>query len=77
MEFLKHLFTEVDNTTADLSKLLAAMSIVNALGLSIYVVVWKGQPFDLQAYGMGIAALFAGTAALLKFKKDTSDSTPQ
>ena len=74
MDFFKHLFTEVDNSTFDLSKILAAASVINALGLTIYVVAWKGQPFDLQAYGIGISALFAGTAALLKFKKESGDT---
>ena len=76
MNFLKNMFTEIDNQTFDLSKFLAALSVLNALGLSIYVVAFKNQPFDLQAYGIGISALFAGTAALFKFKKDSGD-TPQ
>ena len=74
MGFLKGMFTEVDNQTFDMSKALAALSVLTALGLAIYSVVWKGDTFDLNAYGMGIAALFAGTAALLKFKKDSGEA---
>lgn len=74
MDFFRHAFTEVDNQTWDVSKMLAAASVLNAIGLTIYVVAFKGQPFDLQAYGIGISALFAGTAALLKFKKDSGDT---
>lgn len=73
MGFLKGMFTEIDNQTFDMSKALAALSVLTALGLSIYSVVLKGEPFDMNQYGIGIAAVFAGTAALLKFKKDTTE----
>jgi hypothetical protein len=67
------MFTEVDNKTFDLSKILAALSVVTSLILSIYSVVWRGDSFDVNSYGMGMAALFAGTAALLRFKKDSGE----
>jgi hypothetical protein len=68
------MFTEVDNKTFDLSKILAALSVVTSLILSVYSVVWRGDSFDVNSYGMGMAALFAGTAALLKFKKDSGEA---
>jgi hypothetical protein len=67
------MFTEVDNKTFDLSKILAALSVVTSLILSVYSVVWRGDSFDVNSYGMGMAALFAGTAALLRFKKDSGE----
>jgi len=73
VEFLKSMFTEVDNKTFDLSKILAALSVVTSLILSVYSVVWRGDSFDVNSYGMGMAALFAGTAALLRFKKDSGE----
>ena len=42
-----------------------------ALGLQIYVVVWKGQPFDLQAFGIGMGALCASVGAALNLKAKT------
>jgi hypothetical protein len=73
MQFLKSMFTEIDNETFDLSKILAALSVLTSIFLAIYSVVFRGDLFDVNSYGIGMAALFAGTAALLKFKKDSGD----
>lgn len=69
---LKQMFTEVDNETIDLSKILAACSVVTGLGLAIYAVVFNHNTFDMVSFGSGIGFLFAGTAALLKFKKESN-----
>lgn len=71
-EALKQMFTEVDNETWDISKILAACSVVTGLGLSVYAVVFNGNTFDMVSFGSGIGFLFAGTAALLKFKKESN-----
>lgn len=70
-QFLKHLLTESDNATFDLSRVLAALSILSGLGLQAYAVGWKGQPFDMQVFGVGTGALFAGVGVALGMKKDT------
>ena len=72
-KFLNDLFTETDNHTFDLAKILALLAIVNGLGLATYEVVQKGTPFDFQSFGAGVGVLFAGLAAVLGFKKDTND----
>lgn len=68
---IKKAFTEIDNETWDLSKILAAITIITAIGLTVYTVVWKEAVFDPNNFGMGLSALFAATAALLKFKKES------
>lgn len=70
---MKKLFTEVDNETYDITKILATASVSTGLGLSVYAVVVNNNPFDMVAFGTGIGLLFSGTAALLKFKKDTGE----
>lgn len=66
-------FTEVDNKTFDITKVLAVVSIVTAIGLAIYSVVSQGQPFNYQDYGLGTAALFAGVGVALGLKKDSNE----
>lgn len=70
-KFLNDLFTEADNHTFDLAKILALVAIINGLGLATYEVVQKGTPFDFQSFGAGVGILFAGLAAVLGFKKET------
>ncbi len=68
---LNDMLTGLDNQTHDIARWLAAASFVVAMGLSVYVVVWKGQAFDLQQYGIGLSALFAGLGVALKLKEST------
>ena len=72
-KFLNDMFTEVDNRTFDLSKVLAVMAVINGLGLTIYEVVWKGTTFNMESYGLGVGLLFGGLAAVLTFKKESND----
>ena len=71
MNFLKSISTGKDNTTHDVARVLAICSFLTGLGLSIYAVAWKGQAFDLQQFGIGIGAMFAGLGAALKLKENT------
>ena len=68
------LMTESDNLTHDLYRYLAVASIVTGLGLQIYVIGWKSQPFDMQMFGVGVGALFTGVAIALKLKRETVDN---
>lgn len=65
-------FTEVDNKTFDITKVLAVVSVGTGIGLAIFSVVAKGQEFNYQDYGLGTAALFAGVGVALGLKKDTN-----
>lgn len=70
-DFLQHLFTESDNITHDLYRYLSVLSIVTGLGLQTYAIGWKGQPFDMQTFGIGVGALFAGVGVALGLKRET------
>ena len=70
--FMIHLFTESDNKTFDVTRVLAALSILTGLALAVISVVFKNTPLNMQDYGIGIGALFAGVGAALGLKKDTN-----
>ncbi|HQR02485.1 MAG: hypothetical protein JSR19_06930 [Proteobacteria bacterium] len=72
-DILRQLFTERDNETHDIARWLAALSVLVGLGLNTYAVV-KGQPFDMQAFGIGCGALFGGLGVALKLKKESGDA---
>ena len=65
-------FTEIDNKTFDVTKVLAVVSIATGIGLAIFSVVYQGKDFNYQDYGLGTAALFAGVGVALGLKKDTT-----
>lgn len=73
-DVVRQLMTESDNRTHDIYRYLAVFSIVVGLGLNIFAVV-KGQPFDMQAFGIGTGALFAGVGVALGLKKETKDAS--
>jgi len=71
-KIIKDWFTEIDNNTFDVTKALAVVSILTAIGLAIFSVGYKGQVFNYQDYGLGTAALFAGVGVALGMKKDSN-----
>lgn len=70
-EALLNLVTGKDNQTHDLIRWLGLLGFIQALALQAYVVIWRGQPFDLQAFGVGLGALLVTVGAALGMKKDT------
>lgn len=70
-DYLRHWLTESDNTTHDLYRVLSLVAILTGLGLSVYTVVVKNQPFDIQTFGIGVGTLFAGCGAALALKPET------
>lgn len=65
-------FTEVDNKTFDVTKALAVVSLANANFLAAYSVVVLHNAFDIQVYGLGVAALFTGVGVALNMKKESN-----
>lgn len=74
---LKDWFTEQDNTTHDVAKVLAALIVLTGLGLSAYAVLWAGDKFDVTAFGTGFALLFGGVGAALALKKEAPIGSPR
>lgn len=68
---LRQLLTGVDGHTHDFMRYIGLGGALTAFGLQIYVVVFKNQPFDLQAFGIGMGALTASVGAAIALKKDT------
>ena len=72
---LKDMVTETDNKTTDVIRVLALLAVVIGLALQVWVVIrWTGpapQPFDFQAFGLGLGATFAGVGAALKLKPES------
>lgn len=66
---LRQMLTGRDNATWDIVRVLGALAVLVALGLTVYSVVWRGQPFDLQSFGLGVCALFSGLGLSLKLKE--------
>jgi hypothetical protein len=68
MKRLIHLITGDDNFTLEPSYFWSAAAVLIGFGLEIYSVVF-GKPFDIQAYGIGAAALLAGLGVSAKLGK--------
>lgn len=71
-EFLRQMLTEANNSTYSLVRVLAALAVLVALVLEVYAVV-SAKHFDLQAYGIGMGAVFASFGAALKLGADTEN----
>jgi hypothetical protein len=69
MKFIKDTLTGKDGESFDVGRVAAVLSFITGIGLQVYVVGWKGQPFDFLLFGSGIGAMAAGLGALLKLKE--------
>lgn len=67
MLFLKQLFQGKDGT-ADEMAVLCVLGVLTFLGLAVYAVVWKSQPFDPQAFGIGLGATIGAAATGMGLK---------
>lgn len=65
--FLTHLFTEADNLTFDLGRVLWGAGGLVFFGLSIFAI-FKGQSFDPISWGTGFGGVLAGGGASLAIK---------
>ena len=65
---LIQLVTGEDNATLEPSYFWSAVALSIGFGLEIYCTL-AGKPFDLQAYGIGAAALLAGLGVSAKLGK--------
>lgn len=75
-DFITHCLTGKDNTTFDLFRVLACMGVIEGLGLVIYTVVFKAQPFSLMEFGSGLGVVLVAAATALKVKS-TEEPPPK
>jgi len=75
MKIMKDMCTETDGESYDHIRILAVLSIVVGLALQVWVVVRPDgpQPFDMLAFGTGLAAVFGGVGVALKLKPEAPD----
>jgi hypothetical protein len=57
-----------DNVTLEMFRMLACASVLIALGLEVYAVVF-GKPFDIQAYGIGLGSVLLASGGALRLKE--------
>jgi len=69
-KFLANLFTEPDNQTWCIVKILTGLGALTFLGASIYHVILN-HTFDAQSFGMGFGSMLAGGGGSMLMKKDT------
>ena len=70
-KFLRDLLTaDRDSRTYDLVRVGTAMALVVGLGLTVYAVGWRGDPFDLTAFGTGIGLILAAGGGARWARKD-------
>lgn len=69
--FFRTLFTEADNKTWCVSKMMGAYAFLHYHAISAWEVLHQGAVFDPQAYGLGLGSVFATLGVLLGLKKDT------
>lgn len=70
---LKLLFTEADNKTWCISKMMGFYAFLHYHVISAWEVLHVGTAFDPTAYGTGLGALFATLGVLLGLKKETKE----
>ncbi len=71
VDILRQLGTGKDNQTHDIVRWLAAITFLVSIGLTIYIVIVKDKPFDIQEFGIAISTLFASIGAALRLKETT------
>lgn len=70
-QIARHAFTESNNETYDVVRILSGIVVLDCLVLASWSVIAQHHPFDVQAFGIGIGALFTGLGAALKLKPES------
>ncbi len=71
LKYLKDMFTEDDNESADLMPVIAMLAVLVGIFLEIWVVaVIRTQAFDMTNFGLGISALLSALGLAFKLKRD-------
>jgi hypothetical protein len=71
--FLRDILTsDKESRVYDLVRVVTAVAACIGLGLQIYVVV-RGEPFDFQAFGMGLGLILAAGGGAMWARRDRED----
>ena len=71
MSLLRDILTaDRDSRVYDLVRVGTALSLVVGLGLTVYAVVYRGDAFDLTAFGTGIGLILAAGGGAMWARKD-------
>ncbi len=71
MSWWQDIHTGVDGKTFDHGRVWASLFGASGLGMQMWDFFARGAKFDMQAFGVGIAAFAAGIGALLKLKENS------
>lgn len=67
--FFKTILTEDDNNLVwDPVRITAITGALMFMGLTVWTVIWQGNPFDYLNFGAGFAALLTALGAALYMK---------
>ena len=70
-KFLRDILTaDQDSKTFDLVRVGTALALAVGLGLTVYAVGWRGDAFDLTAFGTGIGLILAAGGGAMWARKD-------
>ncbi len=70
-KFLRDILTaDSDSKTFDLVRVGTALALAVGLGLTVYAVGWRGDAFDLTAFGTGIGLILAAGGGAMWARKD-------
>lgn len=75
-KFFRDLFTEADNTTFDLGRVQGTLAFASYLFYAFWAYVIKGQSFDPQTAGIGLAAVMAGYGGMIWMKGKEAEKKP-
>ena len=71
MKFLRDLLTaDRESKVYDLVRVGTATALVVGMGLTVYAVVFRGDHFDLAAFGTGIGLILAAGGGAMWARKD-------
>lgn len=75
MKWLRDILTaDAASSIYDLVRIGTALSLVVGLSLTCYAVVWRGDAFDLTAFGTGIGLILAAGGGAMWARRDREET---
>jgi hypothetical protein len=75
--FLRTAFTERDNLTFDIKRVLWAIGFVWGLGLETFAVIHAHRAFDLVTFAAGVSGLLLAGGATLAMNRKNENGADQ